>query len=141
MRLFLLLLLIFFSRSAFSEQIVTTCGASFGHDFWITNKTFKKGGWEKSNLQDGKIFLSKINDKFILKFKDQSGKIKSVEELGGKLIPLENNKGNITLLISYSGNVEVYSFSLNDSGKGELVWTKVRFSIFRNGGVASSKCY
>ncbi len=136
----LFIFIIVISPNAFSEEIITKCGSSYGHDFWIENKVFKKGGWEKSSLPDGKILLSKKNDKFILKFKDQSGKLKSVQQLGGKIIPLENNKGNITLLVSYSGNVEIYSFTLNSQGKGELVWTKVRFSIFRNAGVASSKC-
>ena len=93
----LFIFIIAISPNAFSEEIITKCGSSYGHDFWIENKVFKKGGWEKSSLPDGKILLSKKNDKFILKFKDQSGKLKSVQQLGGKIIPLENNKGNITL--------------------------------------------
>ena len=28
--------------------------------------------------------------------------------------------------------------SLRDSGKGELIWTKVRFSVIRNGGVSTA---
>ena len=67
---------------------------------------------------DKLFFLSKKNDKFILKFKDQSGKLKSVEQLGGKIIPLENNQGNITAELGLAYDMSDY---LNDTWKTSYI--------------------
>lgn len=125
-----------------AEQLIASCGESDGYDFWITNKLFDKGGWEKSQIQGGKIYLVKNNNEFDLKFVDASGVSKSARLQGGNLVTVENNQKNITIIVVYSGTgTEVYSFTLDDAGKGEVVWTKIRYHpIFRNGGVASAKC-
>ena len=132
--------LLFSFTTLFAEQRITTCGASEGYDFYAKSKLYEKKGWTKSKIEDGEIHLIKSNGKLDLKYKDATGVLKSVSQMGGQVITLENSEGNITVGVFAGGNAEIYSFTLDGSGKGELIWTKVRFSVIRNGGVSTAKC-
>lgn len=138
----LIICLVFAPKVAMAEVTITSCGASQGHDFWITNEALKVGGWKEASIPEGKIVLTKSGTDFDLKITDASGKTNSARSQGATIVPVEADKNNITIIVVHSGSgTEVYSFTLNNGGQGELVWTKIRHHfLIRNGGVSAAKC-
>ena len=138
----LIVCLIFLPRIAIAEAIITSCGESRGHDFWVTNTALNVGGWEEVGVPGGKIVLTKIGDDFDLKITDATGETKSARSQGATIVPVENENNNVTIIVVHAGaGTEVYSFTLDEMRNGELVWTKIRHHfLIRNGGVSSAKC-
>ena len=129
------------SPNAFAEKIITTCGPSEGHDYWVNNDVLKVGGWKKEEIPNGKITLIQIGTDFDIEILDATGNKKKVGSQGA-VIPVENSENNVTLVVNYPGaGTEVYSFTLNEKKDGELIWTKIRHHfLIRNGGVYKSIC-
>ena len=82
-----------------AEVIITSCGASQGHDFWITNEALKVGGWKEASIPRGKIVLIKSGTDFDLKITDASGTTKSARSQGATIVPVESNKNNVSIIV------------------------------------------
>ena len=143
-RFALIVTMLFFSHSiAFGQNIITRCGSSEGHDYWVNNEALNVGGWKKANIPGGKIVLLRNGDDFDIEITDARGIPSTVSSQNGVIVPVENSNNNVTLIINYPGSgTEVYSFTLDEKKKGELIWSKIRHhSLIRNGGIYKSACY
>lgn len=143
MRIFTLFVgLVALNVSAVHANIVTVCGASQGYAYFFPGGLVPeaKSGWSKDGITDGRFMLIQDGKEFDLVFTDATKGTKSAKAEGATII-LIGGSGPFVILESYSKaegpSVFVYTFHIDQSGSGNVVWTNTKV----NGLVNKSAIY
>jgi hypothetical protein len=115
------------------SQTVTfaTCGPLEGWSFYHYSGVMKKerAGWQKDSIKKGKFSFKFLGDqKFDILIEDATGKLFSLSQDGGTVIPIRFKKDNIALVHgSVRGVVEIYNVFRESGGT-------VKMSLMQNKG-------
>ena len=108
-------------------EIVTRCGSSSGHDFYLQGGLVSpdRAGWSKGRISSGQILLIHNGNEPDIIFTDATKQIQSARAEGATVIEVEGGPPGFRLILAvYQGNgtIEHFLFGLDEDGSGTVAW-------------------
>lgn len=123
-----------------NAQVITSCGASAGHAYYLPNNN-TKGEWLKDGLSQGALTLVDRGDKPQILYRDATKTMRDAEtDDGAKVYWMSKTPDVKSVLVVHSAAVEHYLFKLDARGRGEVVWGTFRHAGMIKGSVFKAEC-
>lgn len=115
MRQILYCLLLALPISSFAADELASCnGKLTGYSYYpaVRPGSSSSGAFEQDGIRNSMVTVRRTGDKIDVLYTDSTKTIKSVEQEGGKVIPLRSGQHDFTLLVEYPGeSTDIYTFS------------------------------
>jgi hypothetical protein len=108
-----------------AQEVITVCGASAGYGYYLEPQ---HAGWQKDGISNGSItILRDSTEGYDIISKDVRTTF-SAKGDGAKVVKVNGSDHlRFTLVVVYPNPVtEIYQFSLDQRGRGTLVWAAVK---------------
>jgi hypothetical protein len=114
-------------------SIVTRCTGIEGYAYYVEGPLVEKknSGWQKDGLKDGSFLVTRTGDGYDIIYVDAANRTVSTREDGGTVVAIVDKPDALVLVTAYaaSGLSEMWTFRLNESGRGTMM-----HSMHRHGG-------
>jgi hypothetical protein len=144
----LLILLLLVSQPSWAQQsvsFITRCSAMSGYSYHPEQPRVAKkdSGFGTDKFSGGQTLLVRTGeDELDIIFTDSTKKTQSSRDSGGKVVPLSVSDKGILILVYYEDAVlEVYNFSIDLNGTGEVILTQSKIAgPLKKSGLYRASC-
>lgn len=121
-------------------QVITNCGASSGHAYYLPNNN-TKGEWLADGLSQGAVTLIDRGDRPQILYRDATKTMRDAEtDDGAKVFWISKSAEVKSVLVVHTAAAEHYLFKLDSAGRGEVVWGTFRHTGMIKGSVFTAEC-
>ena len=110
-------------------RVVTRCTAPEGQSLFVKGGLVGDNatGWQKGGISKGSFLVMKHADDYDIIYVDAANRTVSTREDGGQVLEVKNLEGTLMLLAVYADNVGLWTFRIDEDGRGFVILGQSRF--------------